>query len=898
MKKVFLFTVILTGAVLALASLAVADVPPIINYQGFLTKTVGQTQVPVNQPQDFRFSIYDAATSGSKRWGDEVHTCVPVDKGVFTVWLGDADVSPVPLSNTNFVGPNRWLQIEVKPCGSGTYEVLAPRVRLVTVPYSFRVATVDSATGGTIKGDVEIKGKLDVEVASGGAATIGGSTNTAMGLHAVAIGNGNQAGGNNSFAVGSGNEATGWASVAMGQANIATGIKSAAFIWANNVSGENSFAIGANNLVEGNYSGAIGRDLAIAPTGMAGACHVIGRGANGTTRLTNSILNSFMVGYLSDIPTLFVGPSSGAGTTGRVGIGTTAPGYKLDVSDTVQMRGFKMPTGASAGDVLTSDAAGVGTWQPAAAVADFDWERDAPNPNVLFTIGPWGIARDGNILYGANDYTHVNLGDTCTTGTSGQDWAYATVSGGRYNTASNESSTVGGGQSNTSSGVASTVGGGHSNIASGDSATVGGGSSNTAYGIRSTVSGGLNNSASGAESTVGGGQDDTASGARSTVGGGYLNTANGYVATVGGGKSNTASGDSATVGGGNSNVASGAAATIGGGFLNTASGYVATVGGGKSNTASAEYTTIGGGWSNTASGNRSTVSGGWDNTASNSQSTIGGGRDNTASHIYTTVGGGYQNTASAGYSTVGGGIQNAASGQSSTVGGGRDNTASGHLGSVGGGGYNRNLSSRSVILGGAYDTLNLNANVSMAFGTGVYVSDSFRVVFFDSFRSGRLGVNRDDRDGGINFPIHVGTSTSNGNGAYLTNGGVWTIGSSREFKENFQHIDGRELIKTISNMRVEAWQYKDSEERHIGPVAEDFVAAFDVGVVREADGHREDKYLAASDVAGVALVGVQELAKKNQELRHRIEQLESLVHTLLVQQNGSNEPKAEFGMNK
>ena len=96
---------------------------------------------------------------------------------------------------------------------------------------------------------------------------------------------------------------------------------------------------------------------------------------------------------------------------------------------------------------------------------------------------------------------------------------------------------------------------------------------------------------------------------------------------------------------------------------------------------------------------------------------------------------------------------------------------------------------------------------------------------------------------------------------------------------------------------MESWEYKGTGERHIWPCAEDFHEAFDVGVLKE-DGTRDTKYLAAGDVAGVALAGVKQLAKENRELRERIEQLEALVETLLAQQDGSNEPKSEFGMNK
>ena len=60
-------------------------------------------------------------------------------------------------------------------------------------------------------------------------------------------------------------------------------------------------------------------------------------------------------------------------------------------------------------------------------------------------------------------------------------------------------------------------------------------------------------------------------------------------------------------------------------------------------------------------------------------------------------------------------------------------------------------------------------------------------------------------------------------------------------------------------------------------MAEDFVAAFDVGTIRDSDGKRDDQYLAASDIAGVALAGVKELIQENRELRDLISQLERRI---------------------
>jgi len=449
----------------------------------------------------------------------------------------------------------------------------------------------------------------------------------------------------------------------------------------------------------------------------------------------------------------------------------------------------------------------------------------------------------------------------------------ATVGGGRSNTASGADATVGGGFLNNASGELATVGGGLSNTASGNLVTVGGGEGNTASSYAATVGGGGGNTASGLAATVGGGANNTASGDRATVGGGWQNTASGELATVCGGRGNTASG-SAFVGGGRGNTASGGAAVIGGGLLNTASALYATVGGGLGDTASALYATVGGGWFNTASGGSATVGGGYTNTASGDLATVGGGGGNTASGSYATVGGGDRDTASGDRATVGGGRANTASGAFSTVGGGRENTASGDF---------------SVVPGGYSNTA--NANYNLVFGRNVdpSVTETYRVYFFGDGSnlnipnpSGFLVINRLDGD----YPIHVGTNTGNGNGAYLDPGGTWTNTSSRSVKERFVQYRPAEVLEKILQLPVEGYFYKGTEVYHITPMAEDFYRLFGTGVreIIETDSTGQlvrrpnldvDKYLAASDVAGVALLGIQALHEENAQLRQRVADLET-----------------------
>jgi hypothetical protein len=67
-------------------------------------------------------------------------------------------------------------------------------------------------------------------------------------------------------------------------------------------------------------------------------------------RLANNTASSLMVGFNSTIPTLFVGPSGGIGTTGHVGIGTAAPGSKQHVVPSTAAAVQLDPFGAAAGN--------------------------------------------------------------------------------------------------------------------------------------------------------------------------------------------------------------------------------------------------------------------------------------------------------------------------------------------------------------------------------------------------------------------------------------------------------------------------------------------------------------------------------------------------------------------
>lgn len=465
--------------------------------------------------------------------------------------------------------------------------------------------------------------------------------------------------------------------------------------------------------------------------------------------------------------------------------------------------------------------------------------------------------------------------------------AGAGVGGGSGNLASGDSSFVGSGSRNTASGSRSFVGGGRENLATGDYShigggwlnyteslysTIGGGERDSATGQWSTVAGGRNNDAEGGYSTIGGGTGNRASGTRSFIGGGVGNFADGFDAIVVGGEYCTTLVSGGFVGGGDNNVVEGVNGVIAGGIDNRVTGYASAIVGGINNQVDGDSSVIGGGI-----GNIIALGGSW--------STIGGGNNNTVTGYNSAICGGWLNSAIGNFSSIVGGTGQSASGVGTFIGGGTGHSATRPYAVVVGGGSNTCSGRWSTILGGSSNviegTILTDTDFSLVFGQGVTCRTSFRTMLFNSSEPGRLGVNRDSDDGGALYPIHVGTANTNGNGARLTNAGVWTDASSRTFKENFVEIGGSELLDKISQLSLPHYNYKGTTEKHIGPMAEDFAALFNVGSVDENTGQIDPMYLSAKDVAGVSLAGVKELIAENKKLESRIAELERIVQSML-----------------
>lgn len=411
----------------------------------------------------------------------------------------------------------------------------------------------------------------------------------------------------------------------------------------------------------------------------------------------------------------------------------------------------------------------------------------------------------------------------------------------------------------------------------------------------------IRQNSSGAPNVIGGAgvNNVTAGTVGATVGGGgaanyngqqYKNGVTANFGTVGGGANNSAGG-TATVGGGFGNVAAGIGSFVGGGGTdgaghiggNVAGGDDSVIGGGISNTAGGEGATVGGGAGNAASGDLAAVPGGISNTAGG-QYSLAAGRRAKAVHDGAFVWGDSQNADTASTANdqfiirarggVGIGINNPQSALhvNGTI------TASDFSGD-----------------GSGLTNLRLATN----FSGDVYLNDhnlflrgdraqglSWIDSFFHSYSFGIETIHVDGPDlsgyaGGV-------LSTSDKHVLWWNDDGVTVDGnvtaklfglsSDRNLKENFKPVSAREILDKVAALPITRWSFKTEKSSiHLGPTAQDFKAAFDLG--------DDDRHISVVDEGGVALAAIQGLNQKIEEQRvenatlmRRLEKLERLLN--------------------
>jgi hypothetical protein len=98
-----------------------------------------------------------------------------------------------------------------------------------------------------------------------------------------------------------------------------------------------------------------------------------------------------------------------------------------------------------------------------------------------------------------------------------------------------------------------------------------------------------------------------------------------------------------------------------------------------------------------------------------------------------------------------------------------------------------------------------------------------------------------------------------GTGCTLPAGsGTWACTSDRNSKEHFEPVDGALVLTKLRAMPIERWSYRSEPGvSHVGPVAQDFYAAFGLGTDEKTVGHL--------DLSGIGLRAIQELDARARE---------------------------------
>jgi hypothetical protein len=362
-----------------------------------------------------------------------------------------------------------------------------------------------------------------------------------------------------------------------------------------------------------------------------------------------------------------------------------------------------------------------------------------------------------------------------------------------------------------------------------------------------TIAGGRNNAIVSGVSIIGGGESNSVGGNWSTLGGGFNNAITSYSATIGGGLQNLATGPQSTIAGGEHNKAGGYSSSVGGGRINRASGHYATIAGGDTNTAGGHTATICGGWTNVASGTLATVAGGAENSAAGKYS-FAAGHMAEANHEGTFVWGDSFSWPSAKSTGNNQFIVRAGGGMMLTPNSGPlQPNAQLHIA------YDSNLGRPHLLL---------EETQAGDFARLRFVAPILGPVFWDVAASGEQ------------FNIYYGFSGQNilqllptdpndllkmSNGAHLTKGGAWSNGSDRATKSNFAAVDSRDVLEQVAALPIQTWNYRSEPEtsRHMGPMAQDFYAAFSLG--------DSDRSISTVDADGVALAAIQGLYRMVQE---------------------------------
>jgi trimeric autotransporter adhesin len=499
--------------------------------------------------------------------------------------------------------------------------------------------------------------------------------------------------------------------------------------------------------------------------------------------------------------------------------------------------------------------------------------------------------------------------------------------------------TIGGGYHNTILGYGSLIGGGRNNVigAGANDSVIAGGFYNTNDAYRAALLGGRYNiiKTNSDHAFLGAGYQNQVEGGAASVLGGMDNVVESLQGVVLGGQGNrvreasilqtTIPADRSLIGAGLNNTVLGASHFfLGGGQDNSATvADWGVLGGGSANRVTADYTFLGGGQDNTNGAIRAVLAGGQENrlVSGADNSFIGSGWLNYIAGTYSSIVGGSRNSISGDYATVPGGYLNQANGTYSFAAGNRAKAL--HPGSfVWADSTSADFASTGTnqFLVRAWEAGINTANPQATLDIVTHSSDQFALRLQNAARDGWASIEMADGAGrrgdicfnygtlpekygemspqiGFYLPLgpHLVLAESSGyagNGYVVCNTAMYVLSvhetSDRNTKTGIEPVSPADILDRVTSLPISAWAFTNAvSTRHVGPMAQDFYAAFGLG--------DDDKTIGPRDANGVALAAIQGLNQKveagsqrsansirkleaeNMELKLRLEKLERLL---------------------
>jgi hypothetical protein len=180
----------------------------------------------------------------------------------------------------------------------------------------------------------------------------------------------------------------------------------------------------------------------------------------------------------------------------------------------------------------------------------------------------------------------------------------------------------------------------------------------------------------------------------------------------------------------------------------------------------------------------------------------------------------------------------------------------------------------SVAIGKNARTANRQGSIVLGDGCAGFSSDSVFPTANNQFVARGCG--------GVKFFTNQALTA----GVELAAGGSgWSAVSDRRRKENFLALDGEDVLARLRGVPVSSWNYitQDRSIRHMGPMAQDFHAAFGLG--------ENELMINSVDIDGVNMAAIQALTartdalqaenatlrQENADLRARVERIEALL---------------------